>query len=264
MKTNYHTHTKRCQHAYGSDEDYVKSAIAASFHVLGFSDHVPWPFEEGFKSKIRMTAEQYNDYIDSIQALKEKYKDKIQIKIGFEAEYLEEYADWLKDLKEKDEIDYLIFGNHFSYPENSPFYEGYFGESVRTPEMLITYSKAMIRGIQSRLFNCIAHPDLFMRCYKQFDSHCEYITKQICKTAKEEDILLEFNISGFPYCEERGYIGYPTRQFWEIAKAYNCKCIIGFDAHNNLDLEETKYYTKGIKMIDEIGLERVDTLPFIK
>lgn len=27
MKTNYHTHTTRCHHATGSDEDYVLSAI---------------------------------------------------------------------------------------------------------------------------------------------------------------------------------------------------------------------------------------------
>ena len=29
MKTNYHTHTTRCMHATGDDEDYVLSAIAA-------------------------------------------------------------------------------------------------------------------------------------------------------------------------------------------------------------------------------------------
>lgn len=27
MKTNYHTHTTRCMHAVGDDEDYVRSAI---------------------------------------------------------------------------------------------------------------------------------------------------------------------------------------------------------------------------------------------
>lgn len=264
MKTNYHTHTNRCLHAYGSDEDYVKSAIFAGFDVLGFSDHVPWPFKDGFKSKIRMTIEQYRDYIDSMETLKNKYKDEIQIRIGFEAEYLEEYADWLKELKEKGDIDYLIFGNHFSHPENSPLYEGYFGESVRTPDMLLKYGQAMIKGMESGLFTCIAHPDLFMRCYKEFDSYCEKITNEICKKAKEQNILLEFNISGFPYCEKRGYIGYPTREFWEIAKAYDCQCIIGFDAHDNLDLEETKYYNKGLSMIEEIGLELVDTLPFIQ
>ena len=39
MKTNYHTHTTRCMHAVGSDEEYVLSAIKGGFQILGFSDH---------------------------------------------------------------------------------------------------------------------------------------------------------------------------------------------------------------------------------
>ena len=41
MKTNYHTHTTRCMHAVGDDEDYVRSAIKGGFQELGFSDHGP-------------------------------------------------------------------------------------------------------------------------------------------------------------------------------------------------------------------------------
>lgn len=36
MKTNYHTHTTRCHHATGSDEDYVLSAIKGGYQELGF------------------------------------------------------------------------------------------------------------------------------------------------------------------------------------------------------------------------------------
>ena len=41
MKANFHTHTTRCGHASGTDEDYVRAALAQGFGVLGFSDHVP-------------------------------------------------------------------------------------------------------------------------------------------------------------------------------------------------------------------------------
>jgi histidinol phosphatase-like PHP family hydrolase len=36
----YHSHTTRCGHAYGSDEDYVEAAITNGFRVIGFSDHI--------------------------------------------------------------------------------------------------------------------------------------------------------------------------------------------------------------------------------
>ena len=42
MKHNYHTHTTRCHHAEGSDEDYIIEAIKAGYKTLGFSDHAPW------------------------------------------------------------------------------------------------------------------------------------------------------------------------------------------------------------------------------
>ncbi|MFR6590052.1 MAG: PHP domain-containing protein [Gallintestinimicrobium sp.] len=42
-KTNYHTHTKRCMHAEGTEADYVKAALNAGLDVLGFSDHGPFP-----------------------------------------------------------------------------------------------------------------------------------------------------------------------------------------------------------------------------
>lgn len=37
LVTNYHTHTKRCGHAYGEDEDFVLSAIKYGIKELGFT-----------------------------------------------------------------------------------------------------------------------------------------------------------------------------------------------------------------------------------
>jgi len=69
---NYHTHTKRCGHAIGLDEEYVLSAISNGYVELGFSDHISHD-----------NVEQNEEYIQSIQQLKEKYKDQIDIKIAF-------------------------------------------------------------------------------------------------------------------------------------------------------------------------------------
>lgn len=58
LKANYHTHTYRCQHAYGSEREYIEAAIRMGIAELGFSDHVPCPFKDGYVSGIRMTMEQ--------------------------------------------------------------------------------------------------------------------------------------------------------------------------------------------------------------
>ena len=43
MLTNYHTHTARCGHAEGTEEEYILTALRCGFKVLGFSDHTPGP-----------------------------------------------------------------------------------------------------------------------------------------------------------------------------------------------------------------------------
>ena len=58
MLTNYHTHTTRCLHATGSDEEFVLSAIKGGYQELGFSDHTPWKYHTDYVSDIRMTPEQ--------------------------------------------------------------------------------------------------------------------------------------------------------------------------------------------------------------
>ena len=49
MLKNYHSHTARCGHAWGTDEEFVNAAIDAGFGVLGFSEHTAWPFVDGYQ-----------------------------------------------------------------------------------------------------------------------------------------------------------------------------------------------------------------------
>ena len=72
MKTNYHTHTTRCMHAVGSDEEYVLSAIKGGFQILGFSDHTPWKYRTSYVADMRMLPEELPEYIESLQYLREK------------------------------------------------------------------------------------------------------------------------------------------------------------------------------------------------
>ena len=69
MKYNYHTHTSRCFHAVGTDEEYVVEAINAGFDEIGFSDHSPWNFK-GFVSGMRMHENELGNYCESVKWLR--------------------------------------------------------------------------------------------------------------------------------------------------------------------------------------------------
>ncbi|MBE6720554.1 MAG: PHP domain-containing protein, partial [Ruminococcaceae bacterium] len=117
MKYNLHTHTVRCFHAQGGDEEYVESAIKNGYGLLGFSDHSPYIYPDGYVSHMRMAPEDTPDYINSIRYLGEKYKKQIDIKVGFEMEWYPDLIDGQREFLKTLDIDYLILGQHFTYNE---------------------------------------------------------------------------------------------------------------------------------------------------
>ena len=160
MKFNLHTHTTRCHHAQGADEEFVLKAIKRGYDLIGFSDHAPYIFPEGHESNFRMEIEAAQDYVDSINFLKMKYADQIEIQLGFEVE-------WYPDLIEKEleflktfNYDYLILGQHFTdneYDENAT----YCGGKNEDTAAFDRYIKQVIAAAESGEFAYIAHPDVF-------------------------------------------------------------------------------------------------------
>ena len=259
MFTNYHTHTFRCGHA-GSfpDEEYVLEAISCGMDVLGFTDHIPWPYISDFRQpKVRMDTEAFPDYIASVLELKEKYKDRIKILVGLECEYFPCYLSWLKEQKER--LDYLILGNHWS--PNNEYGEPYFGRAS-DPKVVQQYFHYTLEGMKTGLFAYVAHPDLVLMNYPEFDQSCIDGSYALCRKAKELDIPLEYNLQGIRH-KEKGKatgLGYPYAGFWEIAKEVGCKAIIGYDVHNPKHLSEAKYLEYGKEYLEKLGIQVIDHL----
>ena len=87
MFANYHTYTARCGHASGREEEYILRAIEGGIKILGFSDHIPFRFPDGHQSGFRVPVEQGRAYVALLSELREKYREQIEIHIGFEMEY---------------------------------------------------------------------------------------------------------------------------------------------------------------------------------
>lgn len=234
---NFHTHTFRCGHAVGEDEQYVQCAIEAGIKVLGFSDHVPWP--DILQPRIRMSPDQVENYVKSLTILKEKYKDKIEIHIGFEAEYIEEYMPFYEWMKIEYGIEYFIIGQHGEFND---FHEPYFYNQFRNDKNAASrYVSQVIRGMESGLFSYVAHPDHFLNGYRENDNFAESQIRQICEKSKELNIPLELNLTyprfaimdGKEHDEDEHY---PFGKFWKIAGELGCPVVVGIDAHNPIDL----------------------------
>ena len=57
---------------------------------------------------------------------------------------------------------------------------------------------------------------------------------------------------------------YPHPEFWKIAASVGNKVIIGVDAHHPKALETDKYRDQGLQFLTNLGIEIVDTIPFLQ
>lgn len=233
----YHTHTQRCGHAYGEDVAFVQAAIEEGMVELGFSDHVflPGLSQPGIRGDYSLL----NDYIQSVQSLKEKYQKEINIHLGFECEYYPEYVSYYHDLKEKYGFEYLILGQHCFYDERG--FHWYLYENCPY-ERIKRYTDDLIKGMETGLFDYVAHPDIFVTPYHIFTLGCEECAKRICQASKRLNVPLEINLgcSGNTLVEPTS-LQYPCEEFWKIAGEYGVKVYIGVDAHWPERFQEADY-----------------------
>ena len=222
MNYNYHTHTKRCSHATGEDEEYIVRAIEGGIRYMGFSEHAPLKLSDGTEHYYRLQLADIDGYFSTLKALREKYRDEIEISIGFEMEYYEEYFDEMLKLARDSGAEYLILGQHqiSITPEYIHSYK-----STSDPQMLERFVDATVTAMRTGMFSYVAHPDLI-----KFEGDEDLYRRQmrrICLASLELDIPLELNFLGI-----REGRSYPDERFWQIVGEVGAPVTFGFDAHD--------------------------------
>lgn len=250
MIANYHTHTWRCMHAEGAEEAYVRQAIRRGLHTLGFSDHTPYPFSNGYVSYFRMLPEQARDYFDTIERLQERYAGQLDIRIGVEAEYYPRYFAKLQKLLRQYPCQFLILGQHFIHNETDGVYSG---AATEDPAVLRQYVTQTLEGLSTGAFLYLAHPDLLHWVGKEAPYRREM--ERLCLGAKELGYPLEINLLGL---SDRRH--YPNPIFWEIAGAVGNTVILGCDAHRPQDVAAPAPEQQGRELAAKYGLKLLEEL----
>ena len=258
IKTNYHTHTKRCGHAVGSDEEYVKCAIEAGLKTLGFSDHAPYNLPD---PKHRMDISEFSEYVNSIRLLKDKYKDYIDIYVGLEVEcYI---SEWETLSMFRETLDYCILGQHGLGLEEKRVYHDI------TEENLMKYVDLLEYACEHSLCDYICHPDVILWTYPRIDEAVKKMAKRIAELSIHYNMPLELNcgsgaIRGFRQFEDGYRLGYPDRTCFEIFSEYQCPIIIGIDAHNPLWFLTDEYLNRSLSVVEGLHLNILTDYDLIK
>lgn len=262
MLTNYHTHCYRCEHAEGTEADYVNKAVEQGFDILGMSDHVPYC---GNPEGLRMKFEEINDYIDTVLAEAKRHRDKIEVLVGFESEYLPKKRDYYESLLTEYGAEYLILGQHFF--SVSPFGRQKSAFFLTDSRECVEYARSVVEAMSTGYYAFIAHPDIVGVNQMPWDKNFDEMTNIIVDGAVKYGIPLEVNANGI----RRGLIEdkdgehymYPHCKFWEKVAEANVKTIISADCHApHLLLDDD--VRKARQMAEDWGLNIIDVLPLGK
>ena len=232
ISRDLHIHTTYSD-GKNTPEEVVLSAIEKGLKVIGFSDHSPTFFDSGYCMK----REKLGSYKEEIFALKEKYKDKIEILCGIEQDI---FSDFLPE-----GLDYIIGSVHYIKVnekyipvDNTARHlkdaaEEFFGGDIYA--LAEEYYRLVGEVADKTKANIIGHFDLITKfCEKEnlFDQkHPRYIEawKKAVDKLLVKNIPFEINTGAI----SRGYrtTPYPASDILDYIRANGGKFILSSDSH---------------------------------
>lgn len=236
---DYHTHTYLCNHATGTIEDYIKSAIELGLVEIGISDHFPMELLPEHFHIYAMTLNDFPNYIDEIKQLKLKYRHHIDVKISSEIDFFPEAFNGYKKLLSPymDEFDYIIgsihaipWRNHDAIPvdelEAVPLIK-----ELGVDRFHIEYYDNLLKMVKTGYYDIIGHLDLPKK-YGLFPQDAEKIWQKILQVLDEierSDLVVEINTSGL---KRKAKQVYPSEKIIKELIQRKIPIVLGSDAHS--------------------------------
>ena len=250
MRVDLHNHTKLCNHATGEIDEYIQKAIENGIDIFGFSDHAPMEFDK----KYRMSLTQADEYEKNLKKAKEKFKDKIEILIGYEVDFL---PNFLEERILEAKVDYLIGSIHFLPKDgnlwgfDNPEFIGEY-KNVDIDTIWQDYFDAVEAMAKSGLFQIVGHLDLLKVFNYKPKTDIRLLAKNALKAIKKSNMAVEINSAGY-----RKPVGeaYPSRELLEEVKELDIPITFASDAHAP---EQVGFKMSSIETLAKnIGFEKV-------
>lgn len=249
---DFHVHTNFCPHGTNdSMESYVVAAIEKELEYITFTEHAPLPLNFIDPTPNKDSAMHWDDvnrYLLEGQRLKEKYKNRIRINIGFEIDYIEGYELETIDFLDKygDKIDDSILSVHmlkapndeyvcldFSIEEFSRIIDVFGSIDLVYARYYQTVERALEADLGKYKPSRIGHITLIEKFSKVHQPSNRFETEltDLLKLIHKKKYELDINTAGLykEYCQSV----YPPIDLIEIANNLGVPLVPGSDSHTS-------------------------------
>ena len=249
---DYHLHTLFCNHASGSMERFIQSAIGSGLEEICFLDHLTM---QKAKPRLSMTPLEISCYFHAIQVLKQKYRNKISIKAGLEMDFNPVYIDFFQDIIETFAFDVIAASLHFPGGLDIVSHRSAWRHREKDiDEVYELYFDHLKKMLDYQYFDVICHIDLIKKFGQKPSRSFEKQFDEILSVINDNDITLEVNTSGYDH--PAGDI-YPSLEILKKCHELGIRITLGSDAHHPADVGS--HYERVVPMLLSIGYKKLAT-----
>ncbi|ADL42182.1 histidinol phosphate phosphatase HisJ family [Caldicellulosiruptor obsidiansis OB47] len=249
---DYHIHSNFSSDSNMSMEDAVKKAIELNLDEIAFTDHMDLLYPS---VSYPVWDINYEDYMNEFYSIKEKYSNKIKIKLGSEVGLQPHSIEKSLEILNSYSFDFVIASTHVV--DFQDLADGVFYQEKAKQQAYIRYFEETLNLIKSFDKFCVyGHLDIVKRYgdyeNKDLDKE-EYwdLIDEILKLLILKGKGIEVNTSGFRYG-----LGMPHPEYKIIKRFYELGgeiITLGSDAHSTEYIAYMFSYT--VDMLKSIGFK---------
>lgn len=255
-----------CSHAEDSLEAIVKAYVEKRFVWVGITEHLPpirerfiYPEEQKAGLDVPALLERFRLYFQTGKQLKNRYRDQIEIFVGFETETYTGSEDFIQQVVTDFAPEYMVGSLHHTGDveiDMSPeAYAKAVEQSGGIEPLYCRYFDEQHKMLQALKPAVVGHFDLVRYFDPDYRNHLQLseVRKRIERNLamiKALDLILELNLAGF---DKTAAEPYPSRDILTLAVEMGVDIVPADDSHG---VRTTgRYIQKGISLLEELGCD---------
>jgi histidinol-phosphatase (PHP family) len=214
----------------GGVAEYARVACAKGVQEICFTPHIPLPgFRPGFCSdRLRMDEREFDAYLDELEKTRAAFPD-LTILSGVEADYIPSMEGYLEHFISAYAFDFVLMSIHFVSEWKGDEWVFDFGKRRTLPSAYRDYFVEMARGIETGLFDCVAHLDLIKQPGKPVLATNRDEVEAVLDACVARGMSVEINTSGMRKSIAEAY---PCDQIVRLMIDKGVDIVTGSDAHS--------------------------------
>ena len=199
MRSDFHMHTNFSTDADFSPEEMMEGAIEKGLKVICITDHIDKDYDEEEKEFFFDT----DKYFEKLNGLKQKYRQKIDLRIGVETGLQPHLGEYYHKYVNKYPFDFVIGSVHLVRGID-PYYGELFRNQTDREAYRQTFEDTILDIKNNDDFDVLGHLDYIVRyskekersySYSEFSDQIDEILKLLISKGKG----LELNTAGLKY-----------------------------------------------------------------